>query len=75
MALVAAVVGVPLGIVVGRVAWDALIDELGGISQPVVPMPVVLAVVAATLALAYLAAVLPARSAARTHAAAALRVE
>ena len=75
MALVAAVVGVPLGIVVGRVAWDALIDELGGISQPVVPMPVILAVVAATLALAYLAAVLPARSAARTHAATALRVE
>ena len=75
MALVAAVVGVPLGIVVGRVAWDALIDELGGISQPVVPMPVILAVVAATLALAYLAAVLPARSAARTQAATALRVE
>ena len=75
MALVAALIGVPLGIVVGRVAWDVLIDELGGTSRPVVPMPVILAVVAATLALAVLAAVLPGRSAARTHAATALRVE
>jgi predicted lysophospholipase L1 biosynthesis ABC-type transport system permease subunit len=75
IALIAVAVGVPLGIVVGRVSWRALIDQLGGVSPTVVPIPATVAAVVATLVLANVVAAWPARAAARTPAAAVLRAE
>jgi putative ABC transport system permease protein len=71
----ALVVGIPLGIVVGRVTWSAIVDNLGVLSSPVVPLAAIAGVVVLVLALANLAALGPAWAAARTRAATALRTE
>ena len=64
IALVSAVVGIPLGIALGRVAWTALADSIGAVAAPVVPMALLL-LVPGVLVIANLVAILPARRAAR----------
>jgi FtsX-like permease family len=71
----ALVVGIPLGIVVGRLVWRAVIDTLGVASAPVVTAAAVVGVAALTVMLANLAALAPGWLAARTRAATALRTE
>ena len=71
----ALVVGIPLGIVIGRVTWSAIIDQLGVVSSPIVPLGGVLAVALLVLVVANLAALGPGWAAARTRAATALRTE
>jgi putative ABC transport system permease protein len=71
----ALVVGIPLGIVIGRVTWSAIVDVLGVISPPVVPLAAMAGVVVLVLAFANLAALGPGWAAARTRAATALRSE
>ena len=71
----ALVVGIPLGVVIGRVTWSAIVDNLGVVSTPVAPLGGVLAVAFLVLVVANLAALGPGWAAARTRAATALRTE
>ena len=75
VAAVALVVGVPLGIVVGRTAWRAFAEDLGVVVVPRVPIVATLLVVAGALVLANLIAAGPAWVAARTRPAAVLQEE
>ena len=75
VALVAAVVGIPVGIVVGRLGWAFIADGLGVVSVPEVVPLAVAGVALAALVLANLVAWFPARAAARTRPAVVLRSE
>lgn len=59
------VLGIPLGVVGGRIAWRAFADNLGVPGTATVPLTWLLAEVAVTVALGWLAVALPARTAAR----------
>lgn len=74
-ALVALVVGLPVGIAAGRTVWSVVADSIGSTAAPVVPPTLLAAVTAGTLVAANVIAVLPARAAARTHPAAILQTE
>jgi hypothetical protein len=74
-ALLAALLGVPLGIAGGRWAWRLVADQLGVASGPVVPLTSVLAIAAGALLAANLAAAGPGWVAARVQPAAVLRSE
>jgi len=63
---IALLVGTPIGVAIGRVAWSALARQLGVLVVPVVPTRLLEVLAAAAVGLALLASVLPARSAART---------
>jgi hypothetical protein len=69
------VVGVPLGLAVGRLAWRAFATYLGVQVVPVVDTGVIVALCLATLVVANLLAVVPALMAARTRPMTLLRVE
>jgi hypothetical protein len=71
---VALVVGVPLGIAGGRWAWQLFADQAGLPTDAITSLPV-LWIIPATLAVAALVALPPARSVARVPAAATLRSE
>jgi ABC-type lipoprotein release transport system permease subunit len=75
VAAVALVVGLPLGVALGRWSWAALADRLGTVAEPVTPLVAVALTVPAVVLLANLVALLPARSAARIRPAVALRAE
>jgi len=74
-ALLATLVGVPLGIAGGRWAWRLVADQLGVASGPVVPPTSVLAIAAGALLAANLAAAGPGWAAARVQPATVLRSE
>ena len=71
----ALLVGIPLGVVVGRLTWSAIVDNLGVVSAPVVPLGAIVGVAALVLVVANLAALGPGWAAARTRSATALRTE
>jgi hypothetical protein len=73
--IAALAVGLPLGVVVGRLAWRAFAIELGVATEPSVPLGWIAVTIAGALVIAALAAAFPARVAARTHPADALRAE
>ena len=75
LAVVAVVVGLPLGIAAGRWVWAVFAGRLGVSTRPVTPVLAVTLLVPATIVLANLVAAVPARLAARTQPAAALRTE
>jgi hypothetical protein len=75
VAVVALLVGLPLGVAAGRWAWVLVNQGLGSPAGPVTPTLVVLAVVPATILVANLVAALPARAAAATRPAVVLRSE
>jgi hypothetical protein len=75
VAIVGLVIGIPLGIAVGRWLWIVFAHELSTVPDPVVPAGSVALAGVAALALANLVAALPGRSAARTPAALLLRAE
>jgi len=70
-----ALVGVPLGIALGRYLWDLFAGQINVIPEPSVPMLTVLLVIGGALAAANLVAAIPGRAAARVPAAALLRAE
>jgi ABC-type antimicrobial peptide transport system permease subunit len=75
MSAVAAGVGLPLGIVLGRLGWRAITHADGLVGEPVVPVwPAALAVVLA-IVVPLLLAVVPTVREARRHVGAVLRVE
>jgi len=73
--LAASVVGVPLGIAVGRWAWAAFATSLGAVPVTVVPVPALLAGIVVLLVAGNLLAAGPGAVAARTPPAAVLRTE
>jgi ABC-type lipoprotein release transport system permease subunit len=75
IAAIGLLVGLPLGIAVGRFAWNLLAGELGVVPEPVTPVPSGLLIIPATLLLANLVALLPRRIAAVTPPAVVLRAE
>ena len=68
-------VGVPLGVVAGRVAWRGFASQLGVVPEPSTPLLWLLVTVAGGLVVALVAAAVPARMAARSSPAAGLRSE
>jgi ABC-type antimicrobial peptide transport system permease subunit len=74
-AAIGLVIGIPLGIAVGRWLWLAFAGELAAVPDPVIPAVSITLAAAAALILANLVAALPGRAAARTSAALALRSE
>jgi putative ABC transport system permease protein len=73
--LVALVIGVPVGVVVGRWAWTALADNLGTVAQPIVPVVALVLAAPLVLMIANAVAFVPGRIAARLRPAAVLRSE
>ena len=67
-AAVGALIGIPLGIVLGRVLWTFFARDISAVPQATVPVLQVVLVGVATLVLANLVALAPARLAARTPA-------
>jgi hypothetical protein len=70
-----ALIGVPLGIALGRYLWDLFARQISVIPEPSVPVLIVLLVISGALVAANLVAAIPGRSAARVPAAALLRAE
>jgi ABC-type lipoprotein release transport system permease subunit len=75
LAAVGLVVGIPAGLIVGRVVWRLVGDGLGVSTHASMPALALILIVPVALALVNLLALLPARSAARTRPAVALRSE
>jgi ABC-type antimicrobial peptide transport system permease subunit len=68
-------VGIPLGLALGRVVWNLVADELGVAGTPTWPVVAVMLLVPAALIAVNLIAALPARRAAHTRPAVVLRSE
>jgi ABC-type lipoprotein release transport system permease subunit len=75
LAVVAVVLGVPLGLAAGRWGWRLVADQLGVASGAVVPVMVMVVAVVGAVLWANLAALVPALRAARLRPAEALRTE
>ena len=75
LAVVAGLLGLPLGIAAGRRAWDVFADRLGVPPQPVTPLVAIAVLVPVLLVLANVVAAVPGRVAARMRPADALRTE
>jgi hypothetical protein len=66
VALVGIIVGIPLGVLVGRVTWDAFATNLGVVAVPVVQMWLLAVLVVGVLVVANLFAIAPALVATRS---------
>ena len=75
LAALAAVVGLPIGVVLGRLAWRALGEQLGIVPDPAVPSLALVIALPASILLANLIAVIPGVLAGRVAPAVALRAE
>jgi putative ABC transport system permease protein len=75
IAALAVVVGVPVGVIVGRWSWTVLADVLGVFQQPTVPVSIVVAVAVAVLVAVNVAGILPGWRSSHRHPALALRTE
>ena len=73
--IVATVIGIPIGVACGRLAWRAVTDELGAVTTPTMPWGALLAVVPVVLAFAALLSWWPGRAASRQPPTDALRAE
>ena len=75
LAVVALVIGVPAGILLGRFGWAMFATNLGVVSVPVVSWTPVLAGIPITIVVAIVVSVGPALAARRTKPAMVLRAE
>jgi predicted lysophospholipase L1 biosynthesis ABC-type transport system permease subunit len=75
LAAIALVIGLPLGVAVGRWGWTLYADANGALPVPVVDLPPLLVAIPVTLLLANLIALIPGRLAASTRPAAVFRWE
>src|SRR6266496_933636 len=75
IAVIALLIGLPVGIAGGRWAWRVFAAQLGVLPEPAVPLATILIVIPATVALANLIAAAPGQAAARTKPATVLRTE
>jgi len=74
-AAVALLIGIPLGVLAGRLAWSYFAANAGAPTQATVPLPAVLLAIPATLVIANLLAAWPGWTAARLRPALVLRAE
>lgn len=74
-AVIAVVIGLPLGVAAGRTVWTLIMGTIGTTTAPTVPGAALAAVAVGAVIAANLVALVPARSAARTRPAAVLRSE
>ena len=72
---IALIVGIPLGIVAGRLTWSRFAHDIGVLPNPTVPIITILAIAAGTAALCALLSLRPAAVLARTPPADVLRTE
>jgi hypothetical protein len=75
VAAIGLLVGLPLGVGIGRFAWNVFAEDLGVVPEAVTPVGFTALVVPATIMLANIIAALPAQAAARTQPALVLRAE
>ena len=75
LAALAALVGLPVGVMLGRLAWRALGEQLGIVPDPVTPSLALVVALPASILLANLIAVIPGVLAGRVAPAVALRAE
>jgi hypothetical protein len=75
IAAIGLLIGLPLGLAVGRFAWNVFAEDLGVVPETITPVELTALVVPAAILLANLIAALPARSAAHTRPALVLRTE
>jgi ABC-type lipoprotein release transport system permease subunit len=75
LGLLSLVVGIPVGVVVGRIAWRLLANNLGVSTTPWIPILAPVLIAAVALLLVNLIALFPAYAAANTRPAVALRTE
>jgi hypothetical protein len=75
LATVGLVIGIPAGLIVGRTVWGLVADGLGVATTVAIPTLALLLTILGAVALVNLIAYFPARSAARTRPAVALRTE
>jgi predicted lysophospholipase L1 biosynthesis ABC-type transport system permease subunit len=68
-------IGVPTGVVIGRLAWERIADQAGMLVVMSIPVLVITGIVLATLLIANLIAAIPARRAAGLQPAVVLRAE
>jgi hypothetical protein len=73
--VIGGIVGVPLGIVLGRALWNLFAHEISVVPAPTVPVATVAIIAIGAVVLGNLVAALPARMAARTPTALLLRAE
>jgi predicted lysophospholipase L1 biosynthesis ABC-type transport system permease subunit len=73
--IAALVIGLPLGVMAGRLTWRAFAGQLGVVPDPSSPLVWLALTILGALALALLAAAIPARMAAATRASTGLRSE
>jgi ABC-type lipoprotein release transport system permease subunit len=74
-AVVGVILGMPLGIVVGRSLWDRFAHEISAVPAPSIPVFSIALTVVGALVLANVVAFFPGRLAARTSTALVLRAE
>jgi hypothetical protein len=74
-ALIGIIIGVPLGIVIGRQLWTVFADNINAVPDPTVPVVSVVLVALGALVFANVVAAIPGRIAARTPTAMVLRAE
>jgi predicted lysophospholipase L1 biosynthesis ABC-type transport system permease subunit len=75
MAAVALLIGIPVGLLLGRLAWNTFADSLGVGSASIIPTGALVIAIPATVVVANLIAAVPALLSARTHPAVVLRSE
>jgi FtsX-like permease family len=75
VAAIGLLIGLPLGLGIGRFAWNVFAEDLGVVPEPITPIGLTALVLPATIVLANLIAALPAQTAARTQPALVLRAE
>jgi hypothetical protein len=75
IAIISLAIGLPLGAILGRLAWRFFVNQLGYVPVTIVPLIGILLAIPAALALANIIASIPARAAARTQPAVVLRAE
>lgn len=75
LAVVALLIGVPVGILIGRLGWSLFATNLGVVSVPVVAWVPVAAAIPVTIVVAVLISIGPALAARRTKPAMVLRAE
>jgi putative ABC transport system permease protein len=73
MMAVGVVVGLPLGVIAGRVAWRAFANQLGVVPQADSPIALLAITAVLAIALALVASIAPGRTAARLSPVEALR--
>ena len=69
------IVGVPVGIILGRALWNLFARDIHAVPEPTVPGLTIALIALGALVLANLVAAIPARQAARTKTAVLLRAE